>query len=368
MKKCLVLTTQYANNMGALLQCYALSSYINRLDGCECEVIDYYPPYHELSWAVFNRNLSFEGFLKNIYLIINPFKLIEKRKRNKLVKNFIANYINRTKQKYYSEEDFRNNYPEADVYICGSDQIWNMNLRDLGRKEYFLDFVKDGRKVAYAASIAEEWSEKQKEFAKNFLKDFSSISVREIEHVDIVQKLVPNIAVKHCIDPVFLLSPIEWSKIANSPQIDEPYILCYYIGVPLNGDQMIKKIKKVLGLKVVYLNVNMRSKIECDMEIRSFSPLDFVGYIKNAKFVCTNSFHCAAFSIIYKKDFITPIDKRSSRLRNLQHVFSLNSFFRTEEDLNNININNIKIDYSNCSSGESLINDSKKYIISSIFA
>ena len=103
------------------------------------------------------------------------------------------------------------------------------------------------------------------------------------------------------IDPVFLLNAEDWLKVAEKPVVNEPYILCYFIGSEKKYNDLVNLIKQETGYKVVHLNVNLQSHVKADYEFRDVHPQKFVGYIANASYVLTNSFHCTAFSIIFKK-------------------------------------------------------------------
>lgn len=364
--KCLIITTQYANNMGAILQCYALSKYINSLDNVKCEVIQYFPPYWNLSWQVFGHKLCLESILRNIYVLCHPYGLLLTIKKKKRMLNFIKKYIPLTKEAYFDSKQLFVNTPEADAYICGSDQIWNMNLKDLGGSPYFLAFVKEGKKkIAYAPSIAEDWSVQQQNKAKEWLRSFNHISVREQQHVDILRTL-SGLEVKHVVDPVFLLDVHQWNAIARDYNLGN-YIFCYFISVSPMCINLVKKIREMTGLKVVYLNVNLRNRISSDVTIRDADPSDFIGLIKNASFVCTNSFHCTAFSLIYKKNIKVTTDMRNTRMKSLLDIFGINNVLVDNKIIESMKKNDLIIDYSSSNKINTHINSSKSFLKESLY-
>lgn len=363
--KCLIITTQYANNMGALLQCYALSTYINSLNNVKCEVIQYYPPNWELSWKIFGHKFNIESILRNFYIIFHPTRIIKAKLKNRRMTDFVRKYIPLTEFAYYGSNQLFDCPPEADAYVCGSDQIWNMNLKDLGGAPYFLEFVKGGKlKIAYAPSIAEEWNEKQRQKAQKWLKTFNNISVREIQHVNML-KSISGLDVRHVIDPVFLLDADKWDTIANEHHLGN-YIFCYFISVSPMCINLVKKVKELTGLKVIYLNVNLRNKIPADRCIRIADPTDFVGLIKGASFICTNSFHCTAFSIIYKKNVKVTTDMRNSRMKSLETIFQLDNLMVDNQKISIMKEDDLIIDYSSAKSAEAHILSSKEYLKSSL--
>ena len=161
--KVYTLTTQYGNNMGALLQCYALSKYLIECENVDCKVLNYLPKEYNRSWSFFNKPRSFRDLIKNIYSLINPYILFPKIEKQKIMRKFIADYIPLSPEKY-KRKDIKKNPPKADAFICGSDQIWNFKYRrDL---TYFFDFVnkEKSRIVAYAPSIADPWKKEDEEF------------------------------------------------------------------------------------------------------------------------------------------------------------------------------------------------------------
>ena len=328
--KILTLTTQYANNMGALLQCYALSNYINKIDDAECEVIDYHPEDAGKSWNLFHKPTSFRDFAKMCVTTLMLNHYLPRYKRNKEVRRFINEYIPLTSCKY-NAKSIISNPPQADIYICGSDQIWNPALfhDDL---TYYFNFIKGRKKIAYAASATKEWNHDFANKIRPLLQDFSAISMREDVNLDQVSNL-SGLSVSTAIDPVFLLSSEEWVKIAEAPIITEPYILCYFIGSDKRYDDIARLIKNKTGYKIVHLNVNLQSHIKADYEMRDVNPRKFVGYIANAKYVLTNSFHCTAFSIIFKKDLkFVRKPQGNSRVDMLCKYFNLENVMIDKND------------------------------------
>ena len=92
-KNVITLTTQYANNMGALLQCYALAKYLRVQESVDCKVLQYQPEGYNRSWALFNKPRSFRDFVKNVYCLLNPFLFFPKIQKQKLMRMFITENI-----------------------------------------------------------------------------------------------------------------------------------------------------------------------------------------------------------------------------------------------------------------------------------
>ena len=84
-----------------------------------------------------------------------------------------------------------------------------------------------------------------------------------------------------------------------------------------------------------------------DKAIIAANPKDFVGLIKNASFVVTNSFHASAFSLMFKKDFtFVPKKKDNERVISLMKLFKISDVFMTPEKLKELKHNELNVDYS----------------------
>lgn len=352
--------------MGALLQCYALSSYLNSLDNIECEVIQYFPKEWKATWDIIKKPRTFRDVLKIVYELLD-FKNIKKRKeRNKKTRNFIKRYIPLTSTTYYTQSSIIDSPPKADAYICGSDQIWNLKI--FQDPTYFLSFTAgiDCLRIAYAPSIAEDWTADEAQKLKKYIDRFDALSIREIGNLEIIKSITSK-PVQVVIDPVFLLSRKHWLSITKQVECKEPYILCYFLSVPPLAIKLVNKIKEVTGFKVVYLNHNAFDKIGCDEEIRDYDPIDFISYISKASVVCTNSFHCSAFSIIFERNFFFVPGMRNKRVENLQEIFHLGDRFATKENIELIDKKKIVIDYSlGEENGDRYINESKEFLVNAL--
>lgn len=191
-------------------------------------------------------------------------------------------------------------------FIAGSDQIWNPMWTE---DAYFLDFVPDHNgKIAYAASIgANSVSQAFLEHVTPLLNRFDFISVREESAKEILQPYVDK-PIKVVLDPTLLLTRDEWDKITVTPAVPQPYIFVYLLGEKREHRRLIKRYAKTLGLKIVFLpHVHFRfNPADCffaDYNLYDVGPREFVGLIKNAEMVITDSFHGCVFSIIYQKKF-----------------------------------------------------------------
>ena len=234
------ITFHRTTNYGASLQAYALQYYLKKI-GAESEVIDYVLLKPRIFRSI--QFISIKTVLRDLYL--NLFSLIKlekiKEKYNKFEK-FTNNYIKLTR-KYNTIYELKKDPPKSDCYITGSDQLWNMTYRI--SPEFFLDFGDESiKKYSYAISIGiYDYPDEKLNYMQNHLKYFQNISVREEE----AKKFLKNkfqIDSQVDVDPTLLLGKDEWLEISKTPEIKEPYILCYPLLSNEDMQKVLDKLKK----------------------------------------------------------------------------------------------------------------------------
>lgn len=349
MKKIGIITFHNTTNYGALFQCYALQKCLNDNNGL-CEIVNYNNDHLVKNYDLNPfKSKSIKEFIKKIIYYI-PENI-----NKKSFKKFCDNNIKLSKEKY-NEYNIKNSNKKYDAFIVGSDQIWNYSLSG-NDDNYFLKFCDDNKKKnSYAASFG---SKNQyiinKNSMKKLLQEFENLSVREDEMVTILKSDIKEKNIDNSIDPVFLLTMNEWDKlIPNKKKIKKTYIFVYEVArTPLLRD-FAKKLAKKYGYEIIYLS--KAGKKMKGVKIKyCVSPIEFLSYIKNAKFVVTSSFHGMAFSIIFNKQFYFDTPDNSSefgsRLDSLSRIsntmerkivpnFEDNIFNDIEYSLVNVNVNN----------------------------
>lgn len=325
-------------NSGASLQAYALMKYLEK-SGDEVEIIDYKPDYlsnHYNLWAITNPKYEKNIILKIIYLILKfPERVLALRNKVKYDK-FRETYLNITKERYLSNNDLKRNIPNADIYICGSDQIWNTKFNNGKDPAFYLDFVpKEKVKVAYAASFATDSIDKEvKEITKERISKLDYVGVREISALDILNRLGIKNGVQ-VLDPVFLLNKFEWEELTYEINSNEKYIFVY----DFDGNELIRDVAlKLAKEKKLKIYTVFKSNYS-DKVIKNMGPIDFISYIKNAEFVISNSFHGTAFSIIFERQFAVVNRKEAinTRMRDLLNILNINHrLIGKKDDFDNI--------------------------------
>lgn len=327
-------------NQGATLQAYALMKYLQN-NGHEVEIINYKPDYlsrYNL-WLIGDKWKGKNILVRVLYLSLKFPKRLMARKARTPFEVFKRKYMCITRKYYTSCNKLKKDPPYADVYIAGSDQIWN-TLYENGRDPaFYLDFAPEGsRRIAYAASFSlPEVLPEYREFAKSMIQKLDFISVREVSGIGILNSLGINKG-NHVLDPVFLLDREEWENIA-AEQFKEKYILTYEVGPNPLIERIAMRIRQEKHLKIYAVQNHARTPY-ADTDYYPCRPDKFLSLIKGAEVVLSNSFHATAFSIIFEKPFYVfeRIDEDvNARMLDLLVMCGLDKrIVRTEDDYSRI--------------------------------
>jgi len=301
-----------------MLQAYALNKFLSNNE-FDSEIIDFRPDFLDRYYRFHFKGLIFNT-KQTISLIV---QFIKNKCDFKNFELFLNNNIVYSKKRYLTEKELlKCNY---DVVISGSDQIWNPGIIH-SSTAYLLSFAKnDTKKMAYASSfgvskISEEWSN----VVKQNLKDFHSLGLRENTGKEIISNILPEKSTSLVLDPVFLLDYSHWdSLISKKPMVSTKYILLYSLEDNNELNNFTQIIAKKNKLKIVSLHPIKKSCKFADVNINNAGPIEFLSLIKNAEYICTNSFHGTSFSIIFDKKFISfqhssTGSRVSSLLKNLK--------------------------------------------------
>ena len=313
MEKAGILTFHRASNYGAVLQAFALQKTIENL-GYRSEIIDYRSHAIEIAHnpLYFDKKYGVKGILAA------PIKIIKFR----IFSEFRKKHLRLSKR--VDTRTIGNIISDYSVLITGSDQVWNgyISGQDVN---YFLPFKSPVNKYSYAASLGDSYDTSwTKDILAKFGTGFSTISLRE----ESAKEFVSDVTGKECridIDPTLLLSKNEWLEIAQKPKISDPYILIYTLALTTDIIQAAKEMSIKTGMKIVYLS-NSFSRDRDIRKTRFSTPEEFVGWLSEADYIFTNSFHGTAFSIIMNKPFfisknaILGVNKRSADLIRLLEI------------------------------------------------
>lgn len=320
-----LITLHCVNNYGSVLQTYASQKALEKM-GHVVEVVDYirYDQtfVNKLLSHFKYENHTFKGFVKS--LIFMPSVIAMQIKFG----TFRKRHIHTTLCKYYKDDDFITNPIEADAYVVGSDQVWNSILNKGIVKPYYLSYVpNESKKISYSSSFGvDKLQEEEKNIVGNMLKRFDYITTRELSGVEIVRDLgIENVS--QILDPTLLLDGEAWKNIAVACKEKKPYLLVYQLHHQEGLNDYLKEISRTYKLKVIRICYRYD-------EFRKFGNCVFLpsveqllGYIINASYIVTDSFHITAFSINLNKQFesLVPAKQFGGRISSLLKLTGLES-------------------------------------------
>ncbi|MCC8013763.1 MAG: polysaccharide pyruvyl transferase family protein [Eubacterium sp.] len=341
-----LLTFTDGTNYGQRLQNYALQEAIRR-EGHEVFTIKQkhiYSKKHMIKEAV-------NG-------MVNRKKKLAEQARINSFERFNNRYISFYEKEIEENSEYSvelNNY--FDLFIAGSDQIWNPNSPFVN-SNFFMEFADKHKRASYAPSFSVDIIPESscKSFA-SWLKAIPALSIRELRGANIIKALTGRDA-KLVLDPTLLLTAEEWNAVCKktaSSVSNSPYVLTLFLGEEYENE--IKYIQEKTKLPVLTLK-----------DIYSFSPDEFLQCVKEAKLVLTDSYHVTVFSMIFSKPFIV-FDRRSkgsgmsSRFETLDYYFDIkNRFWNNIKDDTCSWLKNDGISYS--SKIEGLREESLRYLLS----
>lgn len=329
--KIAIITFHASDNCGSQLQTYALSKVIKEHFGVTPDVIDFSNRHQQEVYATFRKIHRVKDLVRNLYrlLFLNLLKPYHKSFRD-----FISNYVNLTNVRYSLPEELKTLDGKYDVYIAGSDQVWNTKAYDFD-DSYFLDFVTKGRKIAYATSLgATNIIESSRDKIKytNLVNDFSMLSVRE-KNAQLLLQTITDKPVELLLDPTLLLPKSDWEALAgDEPLIKGKYIFYYAFTYADNPNRIVKKLSEKYNMPVYIVDANawaMRRMFMDGFKLApQFGPKAFLNLIKYSELVLTTSFHGTALSVAMEKRFwfiktpmLNPRDDRAITLLNQLGLF-----------------------------------------------
>lgn len=228
---------------------------------------------------------------------------------------------------YRSLDEIYDHPPIYDIYISGSDQVWNPCM-SIVNEPYFLTFApKESRRIAYASSFAVDSLDKRtEEQYAEWLTRYSCISVREQSGVSIIKKMGRGLEARQVLDPAFLLKPGEWETVSVAPHVSDPYIFVYTLHPRAEINESIRRLARKNGLEIRMVISDTSASVPSDfIALTDIGPREWLGYVRNASLVITDSFHCTVFSILFGRSFKTICTnvKVASRLSSLLELFGL---------------------------------------------
>ena len=315
-----VITLHRVRNYGSSLQTLATQMFLNEL-GCEAEIIDYYP-----------ERYSSKGLLRRLKnksrkLGSNPILLLMAKiaiapsyyKKHLVFDEFLRKHINLTDKTYYSEQDLINDIPKADAYCTGSDQVWNSHWNEGVDRPFYLSFLPDDAyRFSYASSIgSEKLKDDEKSEVSPMLEKYKHISVREDSGVTVLQDMDISDVVQ-VLDPTLLFDAKTWIPYVSNRYKNQKYVVTYNLHHDKRIDQYAANLARKYNLKVLNISYNWHDIIRSGRLVWCPTIEEYLGLIRDAAYVVTDSFHATAFSLIFGTKFIDIFpEQASARLRSI---------------------------------------------------
>lgn len=298
------------DNYGGMLQTFALQRYL-RNNGHNAFIIR----FRNKNKKRYRVILYIKYFMK--YCGIRKFDTelcwdkARQLAKKRLFDKFCEEYIDISDKEFYSIQEIKNNYPQCDVYITGSDQVWSRPIEDnpLDRILY-LDFgPQSTKRIAYAVSFGHEvFPCGNRSFFTSLVSKFDKVSVREANGVKICKELGIN-AVR-CVDTTLLLDLNIYKSLMAKQKYQLEYVYLYTVNISKSSDIYWTELRDYISKEGLQSIVTTASGFEPARELFDGAIYDYatvnewLSNIYYSKIVITASFHGVVFSIIFHKDFI----------------------------------------------------------------
>lgn len=340
-------------NFASPLHSYAFQAFLES-QGIESTIIDYKPVYygkfdprHPLFYYIDHPDANATTQTRQLMKWKNLF--YEREYRFDRFEEFINKYYKKT-EKCYTAKLLETEDPGFDCYICATDVIWKYNPKNGFDRGFLLACkqLEGKKKIAYAASRGANGYtvEQAKEFF-DYISDIDYISVREKSLQEYIQKH-SNLPVTHVLDPVFLQEKEFYYDMAIEPK-KKGYVLIYIVMEKAKAlVETAVEFAAAHNLEVIELSENLE---DADIPkgthhdvIYNIGVEEWLGYMRNADYIFTNSFHACCFSIIFGKQFFA--GKRSGdKIDSVLEMFNLSNR-RIKGSASSEAINATDIDYA----------------------
>lgn len=342
--KVAIVTLHRVFNYGSVLQTYATQRVFSN-NGYDVEIIDYITSERTFKkqFLMISPKVKKSFIHRFIYLFLKLFSFFLKRLT---LWYFLKKNVKLSKKKYVNFEDLKNGKFDADIYVTGSDQVWNSKYNGGIDRGFFLDFVESSNKYSFSSSFGKDKLDKKEKMEISvLLNNYKLLSVRE----DTAGMLLDSMGITNydvIIDPTLQLTKDEWLDISSRRLFKKRYVLLFLLYNEDNGATMYaRQIADSLGISLVKLSWEIIKPKYVDKLFTHRNPNDFISLVNNADFVVTNSFHGLAFSVNLQKQFIV-VERTefNSRIESLLRMLKLKDRL-ISKDFFDVSIVNKKIDY-----------------------
>ena len=349
-----ILTFQSSHNCGSMLQAFALQYVLQNLYKQDCKIINYSNQTSRNIYGLIDLRLNKTGIINNLNRIKHIHSFIDSYKSYNA---FLNDHLVTSAEKLFTTKGLEKIANKYDMIISGGDQIWNVRCGDAG-KEYFLNFSRNVKKVAFSPSLGGsnilKYADNIQEY-KKMLNEYSHLSVREPNG----QKWLEELTGKHIeivADPTLLLTPKIWCEALPIPEIQGKYIFNYafYHNRP-ETNKILQQISQRTNMPIYTIDYKSFAIYKLSKygfkKYSTTGPLAFLGLMKNATLVLTQSFHGTLFSALFNRTFWSYNWKgvhnaEDDRAISILKQLGLEDRYQMIEDLENNNNILKEIDYN----------------------
>lgn len=311
MKQAALITCHNIKNYGSVFQTYATTVVFGEF-GYDVTVIDYQRPGTDKE-GFRKRTLQESNMAKKpVIKYVFPYVLkVSFNKMEGVFSDFLRRYVPTTPKTYLTEKELEQDCPDVELYISGSDQIWNSDINGRIERPYYLSFLSDDKKrISFASSFGKTQLHDD-EIAETYglLSKYQWLSTREPSGTEIIHGLGLN--ADTVLDPTLWLSKQQWDRLAEPVRAPKRYVLVYQLHNNKAMDQYIKQMEKTCHLPCLRVDLFYHYIVKSGRHIVCPTPGQLISLIKNAEYVISDSFHMTVFSILFNKKFISIYSENS---------------------------------------------------------
>lgn len=299
--KIALLTIHHGNSYGGMLQAFAAKIILARYG--DVTFLNYATPYLKRTMRLVGFEPTRSGSLAAAK---NLARLRSRRRLLRHFREFQDTHFPRTEW-LYNGEDVAKQEHRFDLFVTGSDQIWNPETIRSFDLTYFLDTVRSKPKIAFASSAGSyRYSRLEEGQVRRCLSTFTALGVREDDLNCYLTELLHRDDIRTVLDPTLLLTANEWraALLRDAAPPVEPYLLVYALKLDRAGRRLVERVSEQLSLRVVAIDQEPILGYRADRHVNDAGPKECLELLSGAAFVVTDSFHATAFSVNFGIPFL----------------------------------------------------------------
>jgi len=322
-----ILTIHKEPNYGAILQAYALYKKI--------ESLGYTPKFINLKLD--HRRVK-KNLVNRITMLLYRFSKGYSRCYG-IADKFINQHCpNQTKDFYTFEELNKQEWNKDDIFIIGSDQVWNPSITGRLKYAFTFSFLGNNYKMySYASSFGfiKEQIDRIDDKMINAIRSFKKVSVREKFGVDFLAQ--KGIQATEVIDPTLLLD--NYNNLIDNKTEKRKELLLLTLSNKKKMNDFADSISQKTGLKIRKHFGYLQPQRSDNMKFLTVE--EWMKAIASSELIITDSFHATIFSILFKKQFFVFLSEPNKvyRIKSLLEKLGIEGHIadpNTSIDLNNV--------------------------------